>query len=246
MEWNEKEMKLIVSYFNNNTNEITLYTKLFKLNPNRTLKAVTSKLERMRKEGFSKNRENAIKNLRVGYLDIEATQLSADFGFILSWYIKEKGKNNYDYAVVKKEEIFSGNFDKRVVIELLAAMGEYDVLYTHYGADHRFDVPFIRTRALRHGFENKIPKTGLFIMDTYPIAKHKLRLHSNRLDSIANAIGIKGVKKTPLSGDVWVKASIGDKNALEYVALHNKRDVQLLERVHNRLSSIEKPRLTSI
>jgi len=247
MEWNEKEMVVINRFFKSNINELTLYKQIFGINPKRTLKAVTSKLERLRKEGYEKKGANALKKLRIGYLDIEATQLAADFGYIISWSIKDKGKNYYDSAVITKKEIFNLEFDKRVVRELLEAMSRYDILYTHYGSDWRFDVPFIRTRAYKHNLEKLIPKNmELFIRDTYPIAKAKLKLHSNRLGSIAEALGIKDVKKTPIDSDKWIRAAVGDIASLKYVAIHNKRDVQLLERVHNKLSVIERPKLTTI
>jgi uncharacterized protein YprB with RNaseH-like and TPR domain len=125
-------------------------------------------------------------------------------------------------------------------------MGKYDIIYAHYGSDRRFDIPFIRTRALKHNMEGLIPKRNqLFIMDTYPISRNKLKLHSNRLDSIGEHLGCK-TGKTRLSPNMWQRAAIGDKKALDYIVDHNKKDVQLLEEIHKRIGVFDSTPLKSI
>jgi DNA polymerase elongation subunit (family B) len=244
--WNDEEMRELGKYFKGNMTAITLFPRLKKINPSRTYEAMMTKIRHMRESGYEQLREASMKTLRVGYLDIEASNLNGDFGMILSWYIKTAGKNEYFSSVITKKEIFDYNFDKRIVEELLETFKKYDVLYTHYGADGRFDVPFIRTRAFSHGLQDRLPRNmEMFIQDTYPIAKYKLRLHNNRLDSIADAIGVT-IKKTPLSPHIWALASVGHPESLEYIEIHNKRDVQILERVHQKLKSVEKPGFHSI
>lgn len=240
--WTIEEQEQMDKYFTTNITEMTLYKRLHNINPNRTYEAMMRRLRRMREQGYVRNKDVAIKKLRIGYLDIEATNLNGNYGFMLSWYIKTKGKNEYKHSVIKKGEIYNYSFDKRLVEELLEALKHYDVLYTHYGSDWRFDIPFIRTRAFRHSIEDKLPDNmEKFIMDTYPIAKSKLKLSSNRLGTIAELLGIKNVKKTSVDPDVWERAIAGDPKALEYVRDHNKKDVQILERVHSRLEKVEKP-----
>lgn len=245
--WTEKELKQIRNYFDNRQTLQTVYFNIHKINPLRTFEAIARKIRELQSIGNIRSKILAWQKLRIGYLDIEANNLNGNFGFMLSWYIKRAGQNQYDYAVITKKEIFEEQFDLRLTRALLKAFKNYDVLYTHYGSDRRFDVPFIRTRAYEHSLEEMLPEQAeMFIQDTYPIARNKLKLHSNRLDSIAEALGIKGVKKTPLSGKIWMLASVGNPKALEYIATHNKRDVQILERVHNKLKKIENPRYTSI
>lgn len=242
MLWTKEEVKVIDRYFRTNITEMTLYKHLYKINPHRTYEAMMRKLRRCKEEGRERDFKSAQKSLKIGYLDIEASALNGTFGIILSWFIKERNKNNYDSSVITKKELFNYEFDKRVVIELLNAIKKYDVLYTHYGCDRRFDIPMIRTRAYRHELQNMLPVyMEKFIMDTWPIARNKLRLHSNRLDAIGEAVGIKHVKKTPISPRKWELAHFGHPDALKYVVSHNKRDVQLLEAIHKKLETIEKP-----
>jgi len=66
-------------------------------------------------------------------------------------------------------------------------------------------------------------------------AKQKLALFSNRLEYLAQAVGVKGVRKTPLKPDVWQLARVGNAKALEYIAVHNRTDVDLLERVQRKV-----------
>jgi len=240
--WTEKENKLVEKYFSSSTSEMTLYKNIHKINPNRTFEAIGRRIRLMKEKGWERGKDVAVSKLRVGYLDIEATNLTANFGHMLSWYIKTEGKNEYESAVITKKEIFDYKFDERLVKELLEAFKKYDVLYTHYGSDRRFDLPFIRTRAFRWGLEKDLPNyMDKFIMDTYPIARNKLRLHSNRLGCIGEAVGIEGIKKTPLSPRRWELAKAGHPDALEYISKHNKHDVILLERIHKKLKVIERP-----
>lgn len=238
--WTQPELDLFTKYFRSNWRELTLFQRIIALNPQRTYESMTRQLRRMKSSGWTKSKSDALNKLRIGYLDIESSNLNADFGYMLSWCIKTRGKNEILEACINKKEIFDGILDRRILEELLKALDQYDVLYTHWGADRRFDLPFIRTRAFRHGLERRLPVRGeKFIMDTWPIARNKLRLHSNRLDSIAQAVGIKNVKKTPLDASVWVPAALGDEKALNYVLTHNRHDVLILERVHKKLELIE-------
>lgn len=239
MEWTKEETDELVKYFKTGISELTLFQRLHKKNKFRTYEAIMRQIRRMRDEGYERDKEKAMKSLRIGYLDIEATNLNASFGIMLSWFIKEKGKNHYDSAVITKKELFDYKFDKRLVEELLEALKKYDIVYTHYGSDYRYDVPFIRTRAFKHHLESKLPKRmEMFIMDTYPILKCKLKLYSNRLGVAAELFGVKELK-TPVSPTEWQLAAYGNPDALAYVVDHNKKDVHILEQVHKRLETIE-------
>lgn len=248
MNWSNEERELLQKHFNTKWTQLTLYQKIHKINPFRTYESITRELRRMReKGGFVRDSETALLKLRIGYLDIEATNLVASFGHMLSWYIKRRGKNEYDCGVITPAEIRGGEFDRRITKELLEAFKNYDILYAHYGGDRRFDIPFIQTRAIIHGFGKDLPQPmERFIADTWVICRNKCKFHSNRLDAVALTLGVRNVKKTELNPDIWMRARTGDKTAIEYVALHNKRDVQLLERVHRKLEPVERRTLRSI
>ena len=240
MKWTKEEVELIEKYFKSSITELLLFNKILAINPNRTYGAILRKIYEYKENGWGK--KNYLKKLRVGYLDIEATGLQGNFAHMLSLFIKVQGQKKYYSSIIMKKEIFDGDFDKRLVKELLVAFEHFDVLYTHYGSDYRFDLPFIRTRVYRHKLEKMLPQfMEKFILDTFSIAKAKLKLHSNRLDSIADALGITNIKKTPLSPSIWEMGKVGQPKALEYIAKHNKHDVILLEAIHKKLSYVENP-----
>ena len=245
--WTQAEQLLLQKYFCTRITERTLFDRLFALNPERTYEAMTRQLRRMREQGWVRDKDDALKTLRVGYLDIEATHLKANFGFILTWCIKAARKNHIDQSVITKDEIFNYEFDKRVVTELLEAFDNYDVLWTHWGGWRRFDLPYIVTRAYAHNLEDMLPNYNeKFIRDTWPIARNKMALHSNALGSIAEAVGVDNVKKTPLSGRKWRLAAVGHPESLKYILDHNIKDVRLLERIHKKLAKVDRSALVTM
>jgi uncharacterized protein YprB with RNaseH-like and TPR domain len=247
-EWTTAEDNALERYFTSNWSEMTLFQRLTDIRSDRSYEAMTRKLRRMRERGWIKKRDVAIKKLRVGHLDIEATHLKANFGYILTWYIKHDGRNEYEFSCIKSSELHTGyRCDKRVIAELLAALKKFDVIWTHWGADRRFDMPYIRTRAFINGLQNDLPLPGtMYLKDTWPIARNKLALHRNSLEAIAMALQVKNVKKTVLDPERWISAAQGDPKALEYILLHNKRDVQLLERVVKKLEPLTRLPMTSV
>lgn len=244
--WSPAELDILSSYFRTNTTLPTIYKRLLRINPSRSYDSLSSKVGRMRRSGFSRPNESMFRRLRVGYLDIECTSLNADFGYIISWCIKPAGKSEIQHAEITRDEVLDYTMDNRIVLELLAEMESYDAIYTHYGSDWRFDIPFIRSRAYAWGLEQFLPEAGrVFSFDTFPISRKKLKLHSNRLDSIADMLGVK-TKKTPLSGTIWRYAALGHPEAVESVLYHNMNDVRILEAVHKKLTRVERINWTTI
>lgn len=162
------------------------------------------------------------------------SQLAANFGIIYSWVIKEQGKKKYDSAVITRKEILDGTLDKRVVQDCIDAMKEYTLIYTYYGT--KFDVKFIRTRALIHGLDF-IPRGEVEHRDLYYLAKRVFRLHRYRLETVCDALGIVG--KTHIDQRLWILANTGNPEALKYIYDHNLADVDILERAHEKMAEFE-------
>lgn len=241
-EWSAAELDIVNSYFNTNATILNIHAKLQRDGYYRTPDAIRNRIHIMRQNGgYERRRETTEKQLRIGYLDIEATNLSADFGVMLCWYIKVAGKNKYYHGLITEKELHKRIFDKRIVSDLLDAFVHFDVLYGHYASDRRFDLPYIRTRALMHGLGDKLARVQdeRFIRDTWLIARTKLKLSSNRLDRLQKVLGVKA-EKTPLEPATWIDAMYGDPKALKYVDRHCKADVDVLEQVHRKLEAVER------
>jgi uncharacterized protein YprB with RNaseH-like and TPR domain len=173
---------------------------------------------------------------KIGYFDIETDNLFADFGTMLTWCLKEKDGKIYHDQITKKE-LFDLKGDERIVKSLLEKMKEYKIL-VGYNSD-RFDIPFLRARALYYGLDELVPGYGeQYTWDLFWTARSKLRITRKSLDNVCDLLGIEG--KTPISREVWRRAKYGDKEALKEVLVHNKGDVEILEEAHNRLSFTRK------
>lgn len=194
--------------------------------------------------------------LKVAYFDIETSALEADFGFMLSWAIKERGGPTF-FDCIDKDSIFSYEFDKEIVKTLLTKLKDYDIIVTYYGSG--FDIPFVNTRALYYGLE---PITNYYTQvsyketknnelkikekvvpvfyhwDLYYTVRNKLALSRNSLENVTQFFGIEG--KTKLDRTILMKARYGDEKSLKYILDHNKQDVIILERLHNRLLKLQK------
>jgi uncharacterized protein YprB with RNaseH-like and TPR domain len=168
---------------------------------------------------------------RIGYLDIECSNLKANFGIMLSYCIKVRDKNKIYKSVITKEELENGKLDKELVKRCINDMKNFDHLMGHYSSG--YDIPFIRTRALYWGL--KFPEYGEMLhTDVYYLARRVLCLHSNRQDVIAETI-LGHTEKTRLNSRHWIMALQGDKKALAYVLKHNIGDVIDLEKNHKKL-----------
>ena len=166
---------------------------------------------------------------RVGFLDIETSNLDADFGIIFSWCIMDD-HGNLQHDCITKKDLHRGLLDKRVVTSCLAKMRSFDRLVGHYS--ERFDFPYIRSRALYWGLDALIPHYGdIKQTDTWRMAKNLLKISSNRQENIARLLlGPDGGEplKTRIDSRHWLSALQGDKKALNYILDHNIRDVQEL------------------
>ena len=127
-------------------------------------------------------------------------------------------------------EDFRYQGDKRLVEEICDILGEYEKAVTFYGA--RFDIPFVRTKALEYRIDFP-SKRQLIHQDLWFAARSQLKLHSNRLIAVCDILGIPG--KGSVEPTLWRKAKYGNQDALRAIQKHNISDVEVLEKVHNRL-----------
>jgi len=130
--------------------------------------------------------------------------------------------------------------DKRIVEKLSLLMDEADEVVTHNG--DRFDIPWLRTRALYHGVSFN---TYIKSLDTLKKVKASFNFQSNKLDYIASFLGL-GHKK-PSGIGLWITLTFGNPNSKEYkeaLALMHEycdHDVVLLEDVFVKIQPYIKP-----
>jgi len=232
--WTDEEVVILHQYEKTNKSAFQLYQEIRIAGYDRTYKAVTRKIESL---GFRKpKRYKTGHELSIGYLDIESTGFSANIDLMLSWCIKGRGVKKVAGDVIEREEIMSNKQDKRITQSLVDEMNKYDVIFTYYGT--RFDIPFIRTRALYHGIDFPMYRQKSH-KDLYYVVKSKLKLHRSSLMAATEFFGIDG--KTRIKPEYWQKARWGDKKSLKYVYEHNIADVEILEDLHRKLEDYAPP-----
>lgn len=125
--------------------------------------------------------------------------------------------------------------DRALLAALIPLIAQADEIIFHNGS--RFDLPWIRTRALFHGLP---PVPDVKEIDTLKWARSKFYFNSNKLDYIAKYLGIGGKLKTEFG--LWKDVVLNkDTVALKRMADYCANDVLLLEKVWNRLFELIKP-----
>lgn len=166
--------------------------------------------------------------LRVACFDLETSDLCANRGILLAAVVHEQGM---------PPEIFRGDkynphwktkrSDDKALVEAVAhRLAQCDVLIAHNGK--YFDMPFLQTRLIAHGLP-VFPQRKL--VDTWLIAKNKLRLASYSLKALTDLLHLEE-RKTELYMSVWTKAVLdGDVESLDYIVEHCEKDVACLWKV---------------
>jgi uncharacterized protein YprB with RNaseH-like and TPR domain len=178
---------------------------------------------------------------KVGFLDIESSDLKANFGIMLSYCIKDAKSDKIWFDVITKKDL-AGDLDKRLVKHCIEDMRKFDRLVGHYST--KFDIPFIRTRAITHGLD--FPVVGeINHTDVWYMARRLLCLNSNRQGTVAEAIQNQDIK-TRITPHYWIRALQGQQEALDYILDHNKKDVVQLEGNYNKLQAYSRNNKKSI
>lgn len=178
---------------------------------------------------------------RIGFFDIECSNLNADFGIVLSYCIKAEDGPILS-RLITPEELRSGIFDRRLMEQFCEDAHKFDRLIGFYSA--RFDMPFLRTRSIF--YKLNFPRwKELKHTDVYDIAKRKLNLHSRRLGILCSFFGIEA-KEHPLTPSIWVSALSGDEKALKFILTHNQEDVISTEKLWHRIRDYSALNDTSI
>lgn len=167
---------------------------------------------------------------RVGFFDLETSNLNANWGIILSYCILGDDGTLYK-NLIEYKDIRSGDFDKVVCEKFCEDARKFDRLIGWYS--EKFDAPYARTRCMFHKIDFPIYKE-IKHTDAWRVARNKLKLHSNRLGVVAPFFGIKA-KEHPLNPDVWIRCLSGNQEALDFVLTHNIEDVESLRKVWHRM-----------
>lgn len=178
-----------------------------------------------------------VKRRRL-FFDIETSYL-----IVKSFYLGRKV--NLDYkSVIKESKIIcicykwekdkkvsfltwdKNQDDKKMIQAFIKIANEADEIIAHNG--DRFDLPWLRTRCIRHGIE-MFPT--YVTTDTLKAARSKFRFPSNKLDYIGGYLEIGNKIKVDLG--LWDNIILNKcPKSLAKMVSYCKMDVKLLERVY--------------
>lgn len=129
-----------------------------------------------------------------------------------------------DFKLYKKDP----KNDIEVVKALQALFEEADITIAHNG--DRFDVRKTNARILKHNLPRPIPPKTI---DTLKVSRKNFALTSHKLDDLGEYLGVG--RKIKTDKDLWEGCVAGDMKAWKKMKKYNIQDVELLERVYNKL-----------
>jgi uncharacterized protein YprB with RNaseH-like and TPR domain len=203
----------------------------------------------MRTSPAGRNPEDRLKrNHRVVFYDIEtAPSLGYYFDlykegnivstvqswFMLSFAYKVQGEKKIHYHCLADYPGYNKDKtdDKALVADLhRLVFSSADCLVGH-NID-RFDSRKAKARFLAHGLA---PPPPVKTIDTLKLARRVFKLDSNRLAAVGEYLGLGG-KAVTTGWKLWEACIAGDRAAWKQMGIYNKRDVDLLEQVYDRLA----------
>lgn len=166
--------------------------------------------------------------------DVALNQIKEDT-HLLSWAAKWQGEEEVMYMDQRNARNLED--DKKIIEKLWKLMDDADIIIGHNS--RQFDIKRINSRILAHGLH---PTSSFKQIDTLEIAKKYFNLTSNKLEYLANLL-LTGKENKKLvdrkfSGfSLWTECLSGNLAAWKEMEAYNKRDVEVLEKVHNKLSA---------
>jgi hypothetical protein len=127
--------------------------------------------------------------------------------------------------------------DKKLLKDFIKELEKADEAIAHNG--DRFDIKWIRTRAIKHGIDMHHTYNTI---DTLKLSKSGFNFNSNRLDYIAQYLGVG--KKLETGGlDLWKKVCLEKcTDSLKKMVDYCEQDVRVLELVFQKLNPYTKPK----
>lgn len=144
-----------------------------------------------------------------------------DSGKTLCWAAKWHGSNKI---------LFNSLYDQKskggMIKEIHSLLDEADVV-VHYNGK-KFDIPVLNKEFILAGLT---PPANYKEIDLLRVARHRFRFTSNKLDYVAQILGI-GAKLNHKGMELWKGCMENDIKSWRVMEKYNKQDVKLLEKLY--------------
>jgi len=144
-------------------------------------------------------------------------------GYTMCWAAKWHGEKQ----MFSQSIHFDGEKD---MLESMHALLDSADAVVHYNGK-KFDMPTLNKEFIKAGMT---PPDPYHQIDLLQVAKKRFRFASNKLDHVANELGL-GQKVKHVGHEMWVRCMNGDEEAWQNMIAYNKQDVLLLELLYNRM-----------
>lgn len=161
----------------------------------------------------------------VGYVwglwqqNIGLSQL-LESGYVLCWSAKWLGEDEIAFDSVYRSK------PKAMLKRIYTLLNEADAVIHFNGT--KFDIPVLNKEFL---LKRMTPPAPYRQIDLYLTVKSRFRFASNKLDYVAQQLGV-GKKHKHEGFELWVKCMNNDPDAWATMEEYNKQDVVLLEKVY--------------
>ena len=181
-------------------------------------------------------------DIETSYNIVKAWRIGFNINLNMDDIIQERAIITIAYKWEGEEDVtvlsWNKGCDKEIIEDFVKVMAEADELVGH-NVD-RYDTKFIMARALKHNIP-VLPKYQS--TDTLKLAKKHFMLNSNKLDYIAQYLGI-GHKTKHRGMEMWDDIILrNDPQALEEMIEYNVQDVFLTEQVYHKLMEYSLPKI---
>jgi DNA polymerase elongation subunit (family B) len=177
--------------------------------------------------------------MRILHLDIETApniayvwSLFSDYvsidrlvepGYTLCWSAKWQGEKDIMFSSVHHDGM------QAMIGRIHSLLDEADAV-VHYNGQ-KFDIPTLNREFINNDFTPPMPYHQI---DLYRVVRKRFRYASNKLDFVAQQLGLGG--KTKHKGmELWSECMAGNEEAWATMEEYNKRDVEILEDLYNKL-----------
>ena len=147
-------------------------------------------------------------------------------GRVVCWAAQWLGDKDRDIMFGSEWDL---NPEKDFIVRLHDLFEEADAVITFNG--DKFDELVANTEYMKRGLGPPPPRKSI---DMYKVSKQRFRLLHHRMDSVAEALGIKG--KTETGGfQLWRDIMDGKPAAQKLMEKYNKQDIKVLKQIYQKL-----------
>lgn len=148
----------------------------------------------------------------------------AKSGHTLCWSAKWLGEKGLIYSGLNID-------DNEIMLKKMhSLLDEADAVITYNG--NRYDLPTLNKEFIKIGLKPPAPYKKI---DLLQVAKSKFRFVSNKLDYVAQFLGLGHKVRHGRGNELFVQCAQGDAKAWKLMERYNKQDVILLEKVYHKM-----------